>query len=162
MLRIVVIYYFRDLLTNLVKQRENFWNYDTIDDETKTKITFWLRYVHIAKKMVYNVLLVLITLTALKAVLGRDLLVESWIPNKYYIGLHTLQIIQCIFIFLAVYLNAGFETLMMALCIDLIIQLCILNYHLKTTNFLEDEDVLKTCIKQHKFLIQFGKDLRRL
>lgn len=83
----------------------------------------------------------------------REIALECWIPNKYFINFEMIYTIQIIFLAYIIFLIVGFDMLFATLCAHVIIQFQLLNEKIKLVDLKDGIDV-KKCIKQHEFLIR--------
>lgn len=158
-LKIYTLIFFKLDLKTLVFDLKKFWEWDNkVDSDLQAKMEANLRlgqlflYIFLTCGFITMAIYFVKTFTDTDG----DMNFECYVPNKFFLTFKTIQYLQVYFLMGAYFIVAGFDILYMCCSINLVNQLKLLQYKLRTmeVDSKNKEWTLIGYVKYHDFLIE--------
>lgn len=134
---------------------EKFWKQQDFNDDIMTACDNLFKKIKLVQICVISSACICIALYALRPCFGDRLILEVWMVSDTMAFTAIVLIMQYYTFGLMVPVVFGYDSLYLALCVDVIIQVRLLKHKLKRVTLMnvnDSKDELNDCIKHHQFL----------
>lgn len=146
---------YRRIFKNLLIESSKFWPIENESKQVFIESEQVYAYYKIVARTYMSMIIPAVISIQCHAYFGKDLLLTTFIPNKFYFNFDVMLWLQFYFLVTAGLLVFSFDVFYMAQCVKVIIQLKIIKYRILT--LIDDEnrdEEFSKCMQHQSFLLK--------